>query len=158
MYRRYRERVAFLGICIREAHAADGWWPGINKEAGIMVNQPKTFAERCSVAQRCSGALQMTMPLLVDEIDDRVGHAYSGMPDRLYMIGRDGKVLYKGGRGPFGFRPREMEQALILGLLEQEAAVGKSLGRRPWLANEEVWKRLSGAPETAQRLGTKKNR
>jgi hypothetical protein len=121
MYQRYKGRAAFLGIYIREAHAADGWWPSINKEAGIMINQPKTFAERCSVAQRCSGALKMTMTMLVDEIDDRVGQAYSGGPDRLYIIGRDGTVLYKGGRGPFGFRPREMEQALILGLLEQES-------------------------------------
>jgi type I thyroxine 5'-deiodinase len=62
--------------------------------------------------------LKMTMPLLVDEIDDRVGHAYSGMPDRLYVIGGDGRVVYKGGRGPFGFNAGEMEQALILHLLD----------------------------------------
>jgi hypothetical protein len=60
----------------------------------------------------------MTMPLLVDDMDDRVGHAYSGMPDRLYVIGRDGRVVYKGGRGPFGFNSGEMEQALILHLLD----------------------------------------
>jgi hypothetical protein len=60
----------------------------------------------------------MTMPLLIDDIDDRVGHAYSGMPDRLYVIGRDGRVVYKGGRGPFGFNSGEMEQALILHLLD----------------------------------------
>ena len=58
------------------------------------------------------------MPLLVDEIDDRVGRAYSGMPDRLYVIDRDGKVIYKGGRGPFGFKPGEMEQSLVMLLLD----------------------------------------
>jgi hypothetical protein len=62
----------------------------------------------------------MTMPLLVDEMDDRVGHAYSGMPDRLYVISRDGRVVYKGGRGPFGFNAGEMEQALIMHLLENQ--------------------------------------
>ena len=41
----------------------------------------------------------MTMPLLVDEPDDRVGHAYSGTPDRLYVIDREVRVAYKGGRG-----------------------------------------------------------
>jgi hypothetical protein len=60
------------------------------------------------------------MPLLVDEIDDRVGHAYSGMPDRLYIVGRDGRVMYKGGRGPFGFSPAEMEQSLLMCLLDQK--------------------------------------
>jgi hypothetical protein len=72
------------------------------------------------VAGRCCKALKITMPLLVDKVDDTVGHAYSGMPDRLYVIGRDGRVVYKGGRGPFGFNAGEMEQALLMNLLEQE--------------------------------------
>lgn len=58
------------------------------------------------------------MPLLVDDVDDRVGRAYSGMPDRLYVIDRDGKVVYKGGRGPFGFKPGEMEQSVLMLLLD----------------------------------------
>jgi hypothetical protein len=59
------------------------------------------------------------MPLLVDEIDDRVGRAYSGMPDRLYIIDREGKVAFKSGRGPFGFKPGEMEQMLVMLLLDE---------------------------------------
>ena len=59
------------------------------------------------------------MPVLVDGLDDAVGHAYSGMPDRLYVIDRDGRVAYKGGRGPFEFKPAEMEQSLILLLLDE---------------------------------------
>ena len=51
-------------------------------------------------------------------MDDSVGNAYSGMPDRLYLIDRDGRVAYKGGRGPFGYKPGEMEQAIIMLLLD----------------------------------------
>ncbi len=51
------------------------------------------------------------MPVLVDEISDPVGNAYSAMPARLYVIDTAGKVAYKSGRGPFGFKPGEMEQA-----------------------------------------------
>jgi hypothetical protein len=40
------------------------------------------------------------------------------MPARLYVIDRAGKVAYKSGRGPFGFRPDEMEQALVMTLLD----------------------------------------
>jgi hypothetical protein len=29
-------------------------------------------------------------------------------------------VVFKGGRGPFGFQPAEMEQALILHLLDKQ--------------------------------------
>ena len=64
----------------------------------------------------------MTMPVVLDTIDDRVGHAYSGMPDRLYVIDRDGKVSYQGGRGPMGFIPAEMEQSLALLLLHDATA------------------------------------
>jgi hypothetical protein len=64
----------------------------------------------------------MTMPMVVDEIDDRVGIAYSGMPDRLYLVDSAGRVAYKGGRGPFGYKPEELEQSLILLLMDEAAA------------------------------------
>ena len=46
--------------------------------------------------------------MLVDTIDDKVGGPYSGMPSRLYLIDRKGKVAYKSGRGPFGFKPADV--------------------------------------------------
>jgi len=60
-------------------------------------------------------------PLLVDTVDDHVGNAYSGMPDRLYVLDRTGTVAYQSGRGPFGFKPGELEQALVMLLLDQES-------------------------------------
>jgi hypothetical protein len=36
------------------------------------------------------------------------------------VIDRAGKVAYKTGRGPFGFKPDEMEQALVLLPLEKQ--------------------------------------
>jgi hypothetical protein len=126
MKKRYGDRVQFLAIYIREAHPTDGWRMASNDRAGIAIAQPRSTKERCDVAARCCQALHTTMPQLVDEVDDAVGRAYSGMPDRLYVIGRDGRVVYKAGRGPFGFIPGEMEQALILNLVEQDA-----VGQRP---------------------------
>ena len=95
-----------------------------NDRTGVAFRQPRSKQERESVATKCFSALAMTMPLLVDDLDDRVGHAYSGMPDRLYVLSRQGRVVYKGGRGPFWFNPAEMEQSLIQCLLE-EGARGK---------------------------------
>jgi hypothetical protein len=108
-------------VYVREAHPTDGWRMESNDRAGIAVAQPRALGERVAVARRCCAALAISMPLLVDDLDDRVGHLYSGMPDRLYVIDPDGRVAYKGGRGPFGFKPGEMEQALILTLLAQSA-------------------------------------
>ena len=63
--------------------------------------------------------------MVIDGIDNRVSEAYSGFPDRLYLIDTDGKVAYKGGRGPFGFVPQELEQALLLSLLDQSMKESK---------------------------------
>lgn len=93
-----------------------------NDRAGVAVAQPKTFAERMKVAEQCCTTMKMSIPLLVDGIGDEVGHAYSGMPDRLYLIDRAGKVAYKGGRGPFGFKPGELGQAIVMLLLEEAPA------------------------------------
>ena len=122
MNERYGEHVEFLAVYVREAHPTDGWRMKSNDKAGVAFAQPKTFTERTKVAAQCCDKLKITMPLLVDDLDDRVGHLYSGMPDRLYLIDRAGKVAYKGGRGPFGFRPGELEQAIILNLLENKTA------------------------------------
>ncbi len=119
IHKRFKDEATFLTVYVREAHPTDGWKMQSNRLAGIDVGQPKTFAERCEVATQCHKLLQPSMPLLVDEINDPIGNAYSGMPARLYVIDREGRVAYKSGRGPFGFKTGEMEQSLIMTLLDQ---------------------------------------
>src|SRR5262249_51724134 len=81
------------------------------------------------------------MPMVIDEMHDPVGHLYSGMPDRLYVVDRDGKIAYKGGRGPFGFKTGEMEQALLMLLLDQDTQSGQP-SRVPVLADEDAKRKL----------------
>jgi hypothetical protein len=126
VHRRFKDKATFLGVYVREAHPTDGWKMESNTKVGVAVSQPKTFAERTAVAEQCHQLLKPTMPLLVDEIDDPTGTVYSGMPARLYVIDTHGKVVYKGGRGPFGFKTGEMEQALIMTLLSEQAANSSS--------------------------------
>jgi hypothetical protein len=122
IHQRFAAEAVFLTVYVREAHPTDGWHMESNARNGVAIAQPQTFAERTAVATQCHRMLKPTMPLLVDEINDPVGNAYSGMPARLYVIDRNGKVAYKSGRGPFGFKPGEMEQALVMALLEQQAS------------------------------------
>ena len=116
---RQKDNADFLLVYVREAHPTDGWVMKSNEKVGVAVAQPTTFEERQSVAEQCAAKLNPSMPLLIDDISDTVGNAYSGMPARLYVIDTQGKVAYKSGRGPFGFKPEEMEQALMMLLLEQ---------------------------------------
>jgi hypothetical protein len=119
LHQRYRDRAEFVAVYVREAHPTDGWRMSSNDRAGIAIEQPRDLTARAGVAQQCCHALEVTMPLVVDDIDDRVGNLYSGMPDRLYVLDREGRVTYKSGRGPFGFKPGEMDQALMLLLWDQ---------------------------------------
>lgn len=117
---RHQDRATFLAVYVREAHPTDGWRMESNDAVGVEPAQPATYDERVAVAQRRQATLNYSMPLVVDEINDPVGNAYSGMPARLYLIDAEGKAAYKSGRGPFGFKPVELEQALVMLLLDQQ--------------------------------------
>lgn len=119
MYRRYGDQVQFLAVYVREAHPIDGWRMSSNDRAGIAIKQPTKQNEREAAAHACSGRLETSIKMVVDEINDRVGNAYSGMPDRLYLLDDEGKVAFKSGRGPFGFHPGELEQALLMMLQDR---------------------------------------
>lgn len=114
-----------FAVYIREAHPADGWKMEFNDQMGVTIDQPKTQEARNLVASRCCQALNLSMPLLVDTISDQVNRAYSGFPDRLYLIDGDGRVVYKGGRGPYGYKPRELEQTLLMLLLDATNGMGE---------------------------------
>jgi hypothetical protein len=52
------------------------------------------------------------MPVLVDGVGDKVTRLYGGWPERLYLIGSDGRISHQGATGPFGFHPEELEAAI----------------------------------------------
>jgi hypothetical protein len=126
LHHRHGDRATFLMVYVREAHPTDGWRMESNDRLGVEAAQPRTYAERAEVAGRCGRLLGLGFPMLVDTIDDAVGARYSGMPGRFYLIDRQGKIAFKNGRGPYGFKPDELEQSLVLLLQEQ----GPSLERQ----------------------------
>lgn len=81
-------------------------------KAATDVYDPKTIEERRAVAGRCEAALQYGIRTYVDEMDDAVNEAYAAMPTRLYLVGTDGRVVYPGGLGPFGFKPAELGKTI----------------------------------------------
>jgi hypothetical protein len=56
--------------------------------------------------------LKLNIPTVIDREDNRVNAAYAGWPDRLYVVGIDGRVAYQGGPGPGGFKVGEIEEWL----------------------------------------------
>jgi hypothetical protein len=109
---RFGDRVRFVVVYVREAHPEDGWIIAENRRSGIAVHDPQTEDERHAVASTCAAGLRVTMPMVVDGVGNAVASAYGGWPDRLYLIGRDGRIRFQGGEGPFGFKPEELERAI----------------------------------------------
>lgn len=112
MSRTHAGRADFVLVYIREAHAKDEWAMEQNEAAGISVTQPRSGAERTAVARKFVRDLKVSIPTVVDDMDDTVGRAYGAWPERLYVIDPDGTVGYQGGFGPFDFVPAQVADYL----------------------------------------------
>jgi hypothetical protein len=108
---RHGRDVQFLFVYVREAHAIDGRAP-MPAEDQPIVEEPVEDADRVAAAARCTVALRLGFPTLVDGLDDAVNRAYAASPVRLYVIGRDGRVEYRSEPGPFGLDPPAFEAAV----------------------------------------------
>lgn len=145
LHERYKDRATFVMVYVREAHPTDGWRMESNDRIGVSQSQPRTYEERVEVAKTCGKHLNLGFPMLVDTIDDRVGAEYSGMPGRFYLIDHAGKVAFKNGRGPFGFKPAELEHSLILLLQHEAAQAGEPKANVSMLDDAEAWRLLPRA-------------
>jgi len=85
MSEKYKGKVEFLPVYIREAHPTTGGRsPPTN--LGIKFNRYN--------------------------VDNKVELNYAGWPDRLYLVGQDGRVAWKGGPRPQGFKPPVLDAAI----------------------------------------------
>lgn len=131
IYEKYRDSVELMVVYVEEAHPTDRWWLGRTRTqralhavsgslARIDVKNPVTLTQRREVAASChSDLLGGIVPLYVDTIANRVNELYTARPTRIYFIGRDGRVLYDSGIGPFGFSPERLEL-----VIEEHLAAG----------------------------------
>lgn len=101
----------FLLIYIREAHPDSILY--VPTKAGgktlAVIPQTHSAVDRLKNLEQCVSLLQLTMPALIDSDDNVVNRAYAAWPDRLYAIDPSGKVAFKTGPGPYGFRVTDLE-------------------------------------------------
>ena len=112
LYEDFGDRAAFYIVYIQEAHPIDAWQVDDNLKDDVLVASTITKDDRVEVAGMCVRNLGIKLPALIDESDNRVERAYTGWPDRLYVIDREGRIDYKSDAGPFGFKPAEVEASL----------------------------------------------
>jgi type I thyroxine 5'-deiodinase len=85
---------------------------GVNVRERVLLRSTRTLEERSNAAGTCLLHLGIKLPAVLDQPDDAVERAYTGWPDRLYVIDTTGRVAYKSAAGPFGFKAEELEAAL----------------------------------------------
>jgi Iodothyronine deiodinase len=112
MYERFQDRASVVFAYVAEAHSSDGWQMSANLEEDVLVAQHTTFGERCAAARAGADRLGLTMPVLVDDMDNAVSEAFAAWPERIYVVLRDGTVAFAGGPGPWDFDPDAATVAL----------------------------------------------
>jgi len=104
MFQEYRDIAEFRIVYISEAHAIDDARP--NRFAKLKgIYEHKNYGQRCSTAEMMMQAENITIPCIIDDMDNYVSVAYEALPDRLYVVRKDGRLAIAGQRGPKGFRP-----------------------------------------------------
>jgi Ca2+-binding EF-hand superfamily protein len=116
----------------------------------VLIEQPTTDEERAEAAEFCTISLQVTMPTILDKIDDRVANAYAAFPDRIYVVGSDGRISYKGLPGPADFNVPEAMAALEVAMeggitpYGQEPGQARPFGRGGRGARGQIQVRQAG--------------
>jgi hypothetical protein len=112
LYDEYKDRVAFLTVYITEAHPSDVWQMQSNIKDQVVFASPKNEEDRAYIAGLCVRKLGIKFPAVLDKLGNSTERAYTGWPDRMYLIDAQGRVAFKSKPGPFGFEPEQLRTAL----------------------------------------------
>ena len=104
MYETYGDIAEFRLVYITEAHASDSDWSvPYAKEKNITEHMD--YGQRCTTADMLLSDKSLTIPTLIDGMDDAVNVLYSALPDRAFVVRTDGRLAVAAKRGPWGLVP-----------------------------------------------------
>jgi len=83
-----------------------------NVKDDVCYAQPKTLGQRVAIAKDFTSRFKFPLPFGIDEMGNAADHAYAAWPERLYVIDETGHVAYRGGMGPFHYKPAEVRDWL----------------------------------------------
>jgi hypothetical protein len=108
----FEDEVELVLVYIKEAHPEDEWQMDSNLESDVVFEQPKTFEARMDLARTFVDRMKVETETLVDDVRNTAMACYAAWPERIYVIDRAGRIVYKGGVGPFYFAPDELREFL----------------------------------------------
>ncbi len=84
LYAEYRDRgFAFLTVYVREPHPGERYGPH------------ETFEQKLQYAVACREQDDIRTPVVVDDLDGTMHRAYGTLPNMIYILDREGRVVYK---------------------------------------------------------------
>lgn len=109
---------------VREAHPTDEWQMKSNVKDDVCYAQPKTLEQRVAIANDFIKRFKFPLPFGIDDMNNAANDAYAAWPERIYIINESGRIAYRGGMGPFKYRPQEAREWLAAryGAVKHEAA------------------------------------
>jgi Iodothyronine deiodinase len=108
MYSEFKDRADFLTVYIREAHPLDEWQMQPNLDQGVCYRQPRDIGDRVAIANDFVKRFRYPVPLAIDTMANTANSLYAAWPERLYILDPHGVILYRGGLGPFHYKPEEV--------------------------------------------------
>ena len=78
MYEKYRDKVDFQTVYIREAHPLDEWQMDANEKEDVCYRQPKSLQDRVLIANDFAKRFHYPIPLAVDTMNDHAEKTYAG--------------------------------------------------------------------------------
>ena len=104
VYRDFHDQAEFLFVYIREAHPNSVLSLVNDKRIASLTKIPQatTSEQRTEAAVFCGRTLKLNIPIAVDSIENKVGRAYAGWPNRMVVVGTGGNVLFATSPSPRG--------------------------------------------------------
>jgi hypothetical protein len=112
LFERYGDRADIRLVYIQEAHPSDGNVNEINVRHKIAIKQHATEQDRLAAAAECVNELRLTLPVVIDAMNNSLTQEYAAWPVRIYVIASNGNVFYKSKPGVGGFKIAEAEEVL----------------------------------------------
>jgi type I thyroxine 5'-deiodinase len=83
-----------------------------NLKDEVCYAQPKTLEQRVAIANDFIKRFKFTLPFGIDDMSNAANDAYAAWPERIYIIDESGRIAYRGGIGPFNYKPEEAREWL----------------------------------------------
>ena len=151
IYNDYKDKADFLTVYVREAHPTDEWQMKSNVKDDVCYAQPKTLEQRVAIAKDFTTRFKFPLPFGIDEMANAADSAYAAWPERLYVIDETGHVAYRGGMGPFHYKPAELRDWLAAkyGAVKHDSAAAAGPTTATHSAASALAPATAGAPAAA---------